>query len=213
MDFEAIADQMEVALKLDKAQEASQDNQTDTTAPALPLAAAIAKANRGKTVDEVVADLKKSPLFMTDLDDADPDNDDIAALQALAYEGTPLENGSDFKDRGNECFKIKGYADAKEFYTKGIAILSQEERKRSRGETANLLNAAAEPDSDDEIAQQRAVLESLYVNRAACHLALANYRSCWTDCAGAMRLNPGNVKAHYRSARALLAVGRIAEAD
>ncbi|KAK7403127.1 HSP70/90 co-chaperone [Neonectria punicea] len=215
MDFEAIADQMEAALKLSKAEEASgtppQSNQTDATTPALPLAASIARANRGKTVDEVVADLKKSPLFMTDLDDADPNNDDIAALQALAYEGTPLENSSDFKDRGNECFKVKGYADAKEFYTKGIAILSQEERKRTRGETATLLNA--EPDSDDEIARQRDTLESLYVNRAACHLALANYRSCWTDCAAAMRLNPRNVKAHYRSARALLAVGRIAEAD
>ncbi|KAF7560614.1 hypothetical protein G7046_g3548 [Stylonectria norvegica] len=64
----------------------------------------------GKTVDEVWQDLKQSPLFMTDLED----NDDIAALQALAYEGTPLENGVDFKDRGNECFQTKAYADAKE---------------------------------------------------------------------------------------------------
>jgi tetratricopeptide (TPR) repeat protein len=68
-------------------------------------------------------------------------------------------------------------------------------------------------DSAEEIASQRQVLEALYVNRAACHLELSNYRSCWTDCAAALRLNPRNIKACYRSAKALLAVDRIEEAD
>ncbi|KAJ0166757.1 Hsp70/Hsp90 co-chaperone CNS1, partial [Colletotrichum tanaceti] len=187
----------------------------------------------GKTPDQVLADLNKSPLFMTELED----NDDVAALQALAYEGTARENGEEFKERGNECFKARMHADAKEFYTKGIEILALEERRRARGEKTfhkekarvggNAENAAGQQqeeeeeeerdieveDDDDEIAQQKAVLESLYVNRAACHLELSNYRSCWTDCGLALRLNPANVKAYYRSARALLKVGRIAEAD
>ncbi|KAH6895423.1 hypothetical protein B0T10DRAFT_215935 [Thelonectria olida] len=167
--------------------------------------------NQGKTVDEVVADLKKSPIFMTDMEDVDTENEDIQALQALAYEGSALENGLDSKEKGNECFKVKGFRDAKEFYTKGINILFLEERKRKRGEVTT--NPDGEVDSDDEIAQQRDTLEALYVNRAACHLSLKNYRSCWTDCAAAIRLNPKNIKAHYRSARALLAVDRIEEAD
>ncbi|KAH7165522.1 hypothetical protein EDB81DRAFT_256054 [Dactylonectria macrodidyma] len=209
--MEALVDQVGQAMRTSSLDASGTGPQTEATMPQLPLAHAIAKANQGKTVDEVVADLKKTPLFMTDLDDADPENDDIAALQALSYEGTPLENASEFKERGNECFKTKGYADAKEFYGKGISILVLEERKRSRGETTT--NLEGEPDSDDEIANQRQTLEALYVNRAACHLSLSNYRSCWTDCAAAIRLNPRNIKAHYRSARALLAVDRIAEAD
>lgn len=211
MDMEALVDQVGQAMKVSKPDASTSQPQSEATMPELPLAHAIAKTSQGMTVDEVVAEIKRTPLFMTDLDDADPDNDDIAALQALAYEGTPLENGSDFKDRGNESFKTKGYGDAKEFYTKGINILFLEERKRTRGEVTT--NLEGEPDSDDEIAKQREMLEALYVNRAACHLALSNYRSCWTDCAAAIRLNPRNVKAHYRSARALLAVDRIAEAD
>lgn len=160
-----------------------------------------------QTFEEIMADLNKSPLFMTDMEE----NDDIAALQALDYEGTPLENGNDFKIRGNECFKVRGYVDAREFYNKGIQILFLEERKRARGETTK--NPDGVEDSAEEIAAQREVLEALYVNRAACHLELNNYRSCWTDCAAALRLNPANLKACYRSAKALLAVDRIAEAD
>ncbi|KAF6817005.1 TPR repeat protein [Colletotrichum sojae] len=178
----------------------------------------------GKTADEIFADLNKSPLFMTELEE----NDDVAALQALAYEGTPRENGEDFKERGNECFKAKRFADAKEFYGKGIDILAAQERLRAKGEktfhtekatAAEGENAEEEErdieveDDDEEIAKQRAVLESLYVNRAACNLELYNYRSCWTDCGFALRLNPKNVKAYYRSARALLKVDRITEAD
>ncbi|KXH62489.1 hypothetical protein CSAL01_11252 [Colletotrichum salicis] len=192
----------------------------------------------GKTADEVLADLNKSPLFMTSLEE----NDDVAALQALAYEGTARENGEEFKERGNECFKAKMYADAKEFYGKGIEILAVEEKRRAKGEktfhtekaktkakdaegaAAAAAAAAARgeeeeerdikvEDDDDEIAKQKAVLESLYVNRAACHLELGNFRSCWTDCGLALRLNPKNLKAYYRSARALLKVDRIAEAD
>ncbi|KAI9171230.1 Hsp70/Hsp90 co-chaperone-like protein [Paramyrothecium foliicola] len=200
MHIEELTQQMEQAMSLAQQQDASQTQGTgsDATKPTLPPR---------KTVDEVLADLNKSPLFMTELEE----NDDTAALQALDYEGTPLENGTDFKERGNECFKIKGFGDAKEFYTKGVLILAAEERKRANGEVTK--NLDGEPDSEEEITKQRATLETLYVNRAACHLELKNYRSCWTDCAAALRLNPRNLKACYRSARALLAVDRITEAD
>lgn len=199
MSIDQLADQVEQAMSL------AQQNPSDATAPNLPPALAIAK---NKSVDEILADLNKSPLFMTEMED----NDDIAALQALAYEGTPLENATDFKERGNECFKARGYRDAEQFYGKGISILFVEERKRAKGEiTKN--PETGEPDSEEEIKQQKETLEAMYVNRAACHLEMQNYRSCWTDCAAALRLNPRNVKAYYRSGKALLAVDRIEEAD
>lgn len=160
------------------------------------------------SVDEVWAEFNKSPLFMTELEE----NDDIAALQALAYEGTPLENATDFKDRGNECFAAKKLRDAVEFYGKGVNIIWLEERKRRHGEVT-MGEKEGVPDSEEDIKNQRAVLETLYVNRAACHLELKNYRSCWLDCAAALKINPLNVKAWYRSAKALLKVDRVEEAD
>jgi hypothetical protein len=179
--------------------------------PAGPALSPARAWTQNRSVDEVVAELKKSPLFMTELEE----NDDTEALRALAYEGTPLEVASDFKERGNECFREKKWNDAKEFYSKGILVLVAEERKR-RGydlQGRKTDTASLEPESEEEITKQRSMLESLYVNRAACHLESKNYRSCWLDGAAALKINPTNVKALYRSAKALLAVERIEEAD
>lgn len=223
MKIEEISDEVANRLKISQGEDDKPQSQAPAPAPAQPsqndptAAAAAAPAifpelspgramTSKKTVDEVVAELKKTPFFMTELEE----NDDTEALKALAYEGTPLEVGADFKDQGNECFRVKRWADAKEFYTKGVLVLAAEERKRVRGEP----HLQADPEiSEEDVKAQRVMLESLYVNRAACHLELRNYRSCWLDCAAALRINDGNVKAYYRSARALLAVDRIAEAD
>ncbi|KAK2630615.1 hypothetical protein QTJ16_001435 [Diplocarpon rosae] len=96
------------------------------TTPALPPALADI---RGKSGTEILADLNKLPLFMTDLEE----NEGLEALRALAYEGTPLEVAAGFKERGNECFREKGWRDAKEFYGKGIDVLLVEVRKRQAG--------------------------------------------------------------------------------
>ncbi|KAI1487175.1 TPR-like protein [Biscogniauxia mediterranea] len=236
--IEEISDEVAERLKLaqDESNPSNKGSQAAQNAPApaptpTPVPAATATGamfpelspgramTEKKTVDEVVAELKKSPFFMTELEE----NDDTEALKALAYEGTPLENASDFKERGNECFKQRRWADAKEFYTKGVLILAAEERKRKQAAASELKSKGQgegkgeeekqEGDEEEEIRNQRAVLESLYVNRAACHLELQNYRSCWLDGAAALRLNDRNLKAYYRAARAFLAVGRLAEAD
>lgn len=228
MHLEEITDKMEASLKVseEKPSTPSQEGQNQSVPPPAPpaevsppqlgpspapipapeLPPQLAR-NAGKSVDEILADLNKSPLFMTDLEE----NDDMAALQALSYEGTSLENAVDFKERGNETFKEKRWSDAREFYGRGIKLVIGEEKRRERGEKPRENDEKG--DDENEIAQQRAVLETLYVNRAACHLELKNYRSCWLDCSAALRLNPRNVKAWYRSAKALLAVGRIEEAD
>lgn len=170
----------------------------DGTTPDLPPAMA---AFQNKSSEEMLADLNKLPLFMTSLED----NDDLEALKALAYEGTPLEVGAGFKERGNECFVEKSWKDAKEFYGKGIQVLLAEVRKRQKGEATTA--------DEDEIKQEVSVLEASLVNRAACHLELKNYRSCVIDCGNAIKMNPKNIKAYYRSSKALLALDRIAEAD
>lgn len=183
------------------------EQQQQPFVPQLPPGLAL---NAGKSTEEILADLNKHPLFMTELED----NDDVAALQALAYDGTPLENATNFKEQGNECFGGRKWADAKEFYSKGIAILATEERRRAKGLPSTQTEThEGSSDEPDEVARERRLLEVMYVNRAACHLELRNYRSCTADCAGAIRLNPGNVKAYYRSAKALLALGKVEEAE
>lgn len=173
--------------------------------PALPPQLA---HNAGKSVDEILADLNKSPLFMTELEE---DNEHLEALQALAYEGTPLENATDFKESGNEAFRERRWADAREHYGRGVAVVVGEEKRRAEGRPPRENDEKG--DDPAEAAAQRAVLEALHVNRAACHLELRNHRSCWLDCNAALRLNSRNLKAWYRAARALLAVGRTDEAD
>ncbi|KAH6687729.1 hypothetical protein F5X68DRAFT_206156 [Plectosphaerella plurivora] len=208
MDFDAL---MERAL-LEK-----QKSLSSNSNPLAPGTAGPADMPR-QTIDELVADLRTSPLFMNELD---PDSEQVQALQALAFEGTPLENSLSFKDQGNECFTARRHADAREFYTKGIDLLAPLERRRRKGEKTTHMETVEGDDEreieveddEDDIKKQRATLEALYVNRAACALELKNYRACWLDCGHALLLNPRNVKAYYRSSRALLSVGRLAEAD
>ena len=48
--------------------------------------------------------------------------------------------------------------------------------------------------------------------RALSDMRVGNYRSTILDCAATLRLNPKNVKAYYRSSRALLALQKLPEA-
>ncbi|PHH83177.1 hypothetical protein CDD82_3224 [Ophiocordyceps australis] len=176
-----------------------------TTTNSKPLPNPCPLPTTTRTVDEVWTELNACPLFMTELQE----NDDIAALQALSYEGTRLDVALDARERGNECFGVRGYVDAREFYSKGVSVLS---KPKNEADWAGDEGEGRGKEQGDE-EQEEEVLETLLVNRAACHLALQNYRAAWLDCAAALRRNPRNIKALYRSARALLAVERVDEAQ
>src|SRR6201999_1882258 len=122
-----------------------------------------------------------------------------------------------FKERGNEMVAEKKWSDAKEFYTKGIAVL--EDKSEDKWDKAE----------DQAVEEKQRILldEQLHVNRARCNLELRmlallsggvfadlseNYRSTTFDCAAALRLNPSNIKAYYRSASALFALDKVLEA-
>ncbi|RMD44368.1 hypothetical protein DV735_g702, partial [Chaetothyriales sp. CBS 134920] len=158
-----------------------------------------------KSFEELMFDMSKMPLFMDNKDvmaAAGEDDNLVEAFRALQYEGTKSEVVQGFKDQGNEAVKEKRWKDAKEFYTKGIAVLTSKEGKWDR------------PEDEAAEAQQLKVLEEqVYANRALCNLELTeNYRSTTLDCAAALRINPRNIKAHYRSASALLALNKVHEA-
>ena len=86
------------------------------------------------------------PLFMRNLPSGGTDESNTAldALQALAYEGHPDDAAKNFKEQGNEYFRAKRYREAIGFYRQGLD---------------------AKPGSKE-------LLESLYLNCAACNLEL-----------------------------------------
>ncbi|TFK94731.1 40S ribosomal protein S7 [Polyporus arcularius HHB13444] len=135
-------------------------------------------------LDEKLAAFDNVPLFMKSLPEDSTDDVAISALQSLAYEGTPDENAQNFKEQGNEYFKGKRYREALGFYTQGV----------------------------DAKPEDKALLEALLCNRAACNLELHNYGSVLRDCSKAISINPQSSKAYYRSALALVALERYEEA-
>ncbi|KAI9018984.1 hypothetical protein DFJ74DRAFT_608140 [Hyaloraphidium curvatum] len=141
---------------------------------------------KGLDAGDIVAQLQNHPFFMNDLPGGLEENDMLEAMRELVYEGPPEEVAANFKNQGNEAFKRgkAGYRDALEFYTSGLAVKAGDP----------LLDAV------------------LHANRAAVNLELKNYRAVLNDCAEAIKLDPSNVKAYYRAARACLALGRLKEA-
>lgn len=119
-----------------------------------------------KTFEEALSDLSKTPLFMTSLADAGTEeNIALEALQALQYEGTKSEAAQNFKDQGNECVQEKKWSDAKEYYTKGIAVLQDKDEVRWD-----------QPDDGAKEQKLRLLLnEQLHINRARCNLELSKY--------------------------------------
>ncbi|KAK9247549.1 hypothetical protein V1506DRAFT_531491 [Lipomyces tetrasporus] len=184
----------------------------------------------------LMKDLNRLPLFMTELDTTDGgggSNLALEALQALAYEGTPFEIASNFKTQGNDCFKLKQYKDAAEYYGKaiGAALKKDTKKENSSGNAENekmeeIFDAKADPGtriqvlSDNygdatemETENLKKLVTTCYLNRAACNLELKNYRRVINDCAEVLKVQPLNAKAYYRSARACLAIDKIKEAE
>ncbi|PWZ03837.1 TPR-like protein [Testicularia cyperi] len=140
-----------------------------------------------RNIDETLKSWDSVPLFMKDLPEDGGDSDTQAALEALqslAFDGTPDEVASNFKTQGNEYFVSKRYREALGFYTQAIEASPTDTK----------------------------LLETLHVNRAACHLELQNYGSCLRDTSATLGYNPRNEKAFYRAARALLALDKCVEA-
>jgi hypothetical protein len=93
----------------------------------------------------------------------DGENAELDAIRALQYEGTKVEIAQGFKEQGNEMAKARMWSDAKEFYTKGIAVLTDKTKdKWERSEDVEL-----------EAKKERELQEQTYTNRALCHLELS----------------------------------------
>ncbi|PGH23619.1 hypothetical protein AJ80_02400 [Polytolypa hystricis UAMH7299] len=194
--FAALAASGEVPFPINESRLKNEPN-----APSLPPGMA---AVRSHTADEIVDMINKTPLFMTDLEKAMEEGEDnvmLDAIRALQYEGTRAEVAQGFRESGNEVTRQKNWKDGKEFYTKAIAVLTGEDKWEKP------------EDPERERIKEREIAEACYANRALCNLELQNYRSTTLDCAQALKVNPKNIKAYYRSAFALLKVDKIDQAE
>lgn len=142
---------------------------------------------KNKTTDEVLEELNRMPFFMTHLDDSNGEggeNMELEALKAMAYEGEPHEIATNFKNQGNDLYKVKRFKDARDMYDKGIEV-------KCNDKTIN---------------------ESLFANKAMCELELKNYRSCINNCKNALEINPMNIKCYFRMGKAFFALDKLEEA-
>ncbi|KAL8834378.1 MAG: hypothetical protein Q9176_007515, partial [Flavoplaca citrina] len=184
---------------------------TSNTTPALPPAM---DSVRSHTADEIVNMMKRTPLFMTEVDDlggdggAPSENIELEALRALQYEGTRAEIALGFKERGNEMVGEKKWKDAREFYTKGILALKRDSEAQTQGKGDDGGRAEKDGDEEEEKEKERKIEEACYVNRALCNLEMKNYRSTLHDTSHTLTLSPTNTKAQYRSTLALLALNK-----
>ena len=200
----------------DQSQAAGSRTPSSQYGPALPPQ----KMEEKQSVDDLVRDLKRSPFFMTSLEDADDgENPELDAIRALIYEGSRAEIASNFREQGNEEARVKRWKEAKDFYTKGLAALKVERKTE-------------DPVGEGEDDKEAVVKELLLTNRALCQLEIRtyfhgsprqvhttfitfieNYRSCTLDCMAALAINARNVKAHYRMANALFSLNKLSEAE
>ncbi|EDR29497.1 cyclophilin seven suppressor, putative [Entamoeba dispar SAW760] len=125
---------------------------------------------------------EQNPFFATEV--PENGNELFDALAALKYEGTPDEQATNFREQGNECFKVGKIKDAFEYYTEGI---------QAKPTDLNLLAA-------------------LYSNRAACQIKMENFGRAYEDCTESLKCVPNNVKCYYRMATAKLRLHKYDDA-
>ncbi|KAA6430080.1 MAG: hypothetical protein FRX49_00511 [Trebouxia sp. A1-2] len=109
------------------------------------------------------------------------DNVDLAAINALIEEQTPVERAESHKNQGNEALKT-GLKHRKKFYFR---------------EAITAYTKGLDVQCGDSIIET-----VLLSNRAQVHLQLGNDRNALEDSLRAMKLDTNNVKACYRAARA-----------
>jgi hypothetical protein len=88
----------------------------------------------------------------------------LDALQALQNEGTRAEVAQSFKEQGNEAVSEKRWIDAKEMYTKSIAVVCAKEDKWEKPEDLK---------AEEKLLRQ--MEEVSHNNRALCNLELGMF--------------------------------------
>lgn len=156
---------------------------------------------QNKSSAEVLDELNKMPFFMNSLPTDIESSENFQALEALRamnYEGNPTDMITNFKNQGNDLFKVKNYKDARTYYQRGLDI---------DAESYNPEEDTLEVEEDSQpfdINEFNAIKAVVYSNKAACELSLKNYRKCINDCKSCLSIDSKNIKAYFRMAKAFM---------
>lgn len=134
-------------------------------------------------------DTQLPALFMNEMPDTD--HPDGAAISSMMGELTPLEHAENARQQGNDALK-QGLALRKKFYLRK-AVDHYGEGLAAGVDDMNLNSV-------------------LYANRAQAELSLGNRRNAMRDALRAVQLNPDNMKARFRAAKAALQLKLFREA-
>ena len=125
------------------------------------------------SVDELLKEMNRVPLFMTSLEETDGEggeNMELEALKALAYEGTRAEIAQNFREQGSEIVRTeKRYTEAREYYTKALQALNAPPQPPDPEQGPKVV----EIDEEAEAEKERAIEEVCLVNRALCNLEMS----------------------------------------
>jgi hypothetical protein len=156
-----------------------QQSNPDGVQPSAAMPPAMAEIKSQATA-EVLTEMNRMPLFMTNLDDTDGDGGEniaLEALKAMAYEGTRAEIAENFRQQGNECARAKQWTDAKEFYDKAVAALKGPQNNPDPDASGPDV-IEVELDEVEEAKKEKATEEACYVNRALCNLEKSKCPIC-----------------------------------
>lgn len=125
------------------------------------------------SVDELLKEMNRIPLFMTSLDETDGEggeNIELEALKALAYEGTRAEIAQNFREQGTELIRMeKRYREARKYYTKALQALHDPLPPQDPEQGPTVI----ELDEEAEAKKERSIEEVCLVNRALCNLEMS----------------------------------------
>lgn len=149
-----------------------------------------------------LGDPEKHPMFATNTEDL-VGNPLAEALWAIKEEGkTRLELAEMYKEEGNEWIKKvstdkNANKEAYDRYTHALTFMKQATEARQQG---------TEDERDASRTDSHILYSQIYSNRALTSLYIHNYGSCKKDCDASIALWAGNMKAHSRKCKALLAL-------
>ena len=147
-------------------------SQNDNTSASAPLPPGMQRA-KDTSVDDLIKEMNRIPLFMTSLDETDGEggeNVELEALKALAYEGTRAEIAQNFREQGTELVRSeKRYREAREYYTKALEALKAPPMPPDPEQGP----AVIEIDEEAEDRKERSIEEVCLVNRALCNLEMS----------------------------------------
>ena len=188
-----IEDRMDAYIdeRMAKLETKDDDTPQDTNVPLPPSM----QKNVSTSVDDILADLNRIPLFMTTLDETDGaggENLALEGLRALAYEGTRREVAQNFREQGNELVREeKRWREAVEYYSKALEALGRPRESFERGpedEGEGVLkgwdggrvkevgdDGEEVVDEVEETRREKEIEEVCHVNRALCHLEMSIY--------------------------------------